>query len=340
MQYLQMNNSFDGKILEEAASWIKSNQKVVLATVIKTWGSSPNLAGSRMIINEKGGFSGSVSGGCVENSVISESIDLIKKGDLFKKLEFKVSNNLAWEVGLACGGEIIVYIERINLKIEILQEIIKKKISKKRFAVLTNLISGNSEIFELGKQPSKEFETSKKDIENYYKSNVNGIIEGTQTFIINYIIPIKIIIVGAVHIAQYLVDFVKSLNFEIIIIDPRKYFTTEKRFKNVKILNEWPNEALKKIEKNSNTALVTLTHDPKIDDPALQYALINKFFYIGALGSKKTHAIRCQRLKEAGFKDEEIESIHGPIGIKLGGKTSPEIALSIIAQIVSESYNI
>ena len=124
----------------------------------------------------------------------------------------------------------------------------------------------------------------------------------------------------------------------VTIIDPRKYFTNEQRFKNVKIINEWPNNALEKIETSSNFALITLTHDPKIDDPALNYALKNKFFYIGALGSKKTHENRCKRLKEAGFKEEEINSIHGPIGIKLGGKSAPEIALSIIAQLVSETY--
>jgi len=105
------------------------------------------------------------------------------------------------------------------------------------------------------------------------------------------------------------------------------------------IVNKWPDEAFKEIETSSNTALIALTHDPKIDDPALQHALNKKFYYIGALGSKKTHANRCERLKKAGFSDEQINSIHGPIGIKLGGKSAPEIALSIIAQLVSVTYN-
>ena len=148
----------------------------------------------------------------------------------------------------------------------------------------------------------------------------------------------KIIIVGAVHIAQYLVVFAKSLNFEISIIDPRGYFASEQRFPDIKIMNKWPDEAFKEIETNENSALVALTHDPKIDDPALQHALNKKFYYIGALGSKKTHENRCQRLKEAGFSQEQINSIHGPIGIKLGGKSAPEIALSIIAQLISETY--
>ena len=140
------------------------------------------------------------------------------------------------------------------------------------------------------------------------------------------------------HIAQYLINYAKSLNFEIYIIDPRGYFATEQRFPGMEILNKWPDDAFKEIETNSNAALIALTHDPKIDDPALQHALKKKFYYIGALGSKKTHANRCKRLKESGFNEEEINSIHGPIGIKLGGKSAPEIALSIIAQLVAQTY--
>ena len=219
-----------------------------------------------------------------------------------------------------------------------LKEIIKKKASKTEFAIVTNLENGLSEIYEPGKSLSKEFEIHKKQIDNFFKLKKNGVIEKTEIFVETYIRPIKVIIVGAVHIAQYLVDFAKSLNFEISIIDPRGYFASEQRFPDMKIINKWPNEAFKEIETNENSALIALTHDPKIDDPALQHALNKKFYYIGALGSKKTHENRCQRLKDAGFSSEQINSIHGPIGIKLGGRSAPEIALSIIAQLVSETY--
>ena len=202
------------------------------------------------------------------------------------------------------------------MKVKTLQEIIKKKSSKSEFAIITNLKNGESEIYEPGKSLSKEFESYKNQIENFFKSKKNGVIENTDIFIETYIRPIKVIIIGAVHIAQYLVDFAKSLNFEISIIDPRGYFATSQRFPELKIINKWPDEAFKEIETNENTALIALTHDPKIDDPALQHALNKKFYYIGALGSKKTHENRCQRLKEAGFSDEQIKSIHGPIGIK------------------------
>ena len=219
-----------------------------------------------------------------------------------------------------------------------LKEIIKKKASKTEFAIVTNLENGLSEIYEPGKSLNKEFEIYKEQIDNFFKLKKNGVIEKTEIFIETYIRPIKVIIVGAVHIAQYLVDFAKSLNFEISIIDPRGYFASEQRFPDMKIINKWPDEAFKEIETNENSALIALTHDPKIDDPALQHALNKKFYYIGALGSKKTHENRCQRLKEAGFNNEQINSIHGPIGIKLGGRSAPEIALSIIAQLVSETY--
>ena len=224
------------------------------------------------------------------------------------------------------------------MKKELLEKIIEKKEKKTEFAIITNLENGKSCIFERDKSIDKYFEKYKDKISSQFQKKKNGIIEGTNIFVENYICPIKVIVVGAVHIAQYLINFAKSLNFEISIIDPRGYFASEQRFPGVKIVNKWPKEAFNEINTNENTALIALTHDPKIDDPALQYALKKKFFYIGALGSKKTHQNRCKRLKEAGFNDKEINKIFGPIGIKLGGKSAPEIALSIVSQLVSEIY--
>ena len=224
------------------------------------------------------------------------------------------------------------------MKKQLLDQIIKKKENKNEFAIITNIANGESCIFEKNKPLEKNFEKYLNEINSYFNKKKNGIIENTDIFVETYVRPIKVIIVGAVHIAQYLVDFAKSLNFEISIIDPRGYFASEQRFPNMKIINKWPDEAFKEIETNENSALIALTHDPKIDDPALQHALNKKFYYIGALGSKKTHENRCQRLKGAGFNSEQINSIHGPIGIKLGGRSAPEIALSIIAQLVSETY--
>ena len=224
------------------------------------------------------------------------------------------------------------------MKIATIRQTLKNKSLKKEFALITNLINGESEIFFPGHNLSEIFSKYSVEIEKIFNLNKNGIVENSEIFVQTYKNPIKVIIVGAVDITIYLIDFAKNLNFEIIIVDPRGYFASKERFPDTKIINKWPNEAFDEIETNSSTALVTLTHDPKIDDPALQYALTNKFFYIGALGSKKTHEKRCSRLIEAGFKEIELEKINGPIGIKLGGKSPSEIALSIISQLVSEKY--
>ena len=224
------------------------------------------------------------------------------------------------------------------MKKNLLKEIIAKKEKKVEFAIVTNLENGKSCIYENHKTLDKDFKEHEDQIILSLSKKENGIIKDTKIFVETYIRPIKIIIVGAVHIAQYLVNFTKSLNFEILIIDPRGYFASKQRFPGLKIINNWPDEAFEKIETDKNSALIALTHDPKIDDPAIQYALKNNFFYIGALGSKKTHANRCKRLKDSGYSNNDINRIFGPIGIKLGGKSAPEIALSIMAQLVSEVY--
>jgi xanthine dehydrogenase accessory factor len=224
------------------------------------------------------------------------------------------------------------------MKKQFLKEIINKKKEKIEFAIITNLSNGESCIFEENKNINKKFEKYAKQINFYFSKRRSGIIDNTNIFIETYIRPIKVFVVGAVHIAQYLVSFTKNLNFEMSIIDPRGYFASKKRFPGIKIINKWPEEAFKKIKADKNSALIALTHDPKIDDPAIQYALKNNFFYVGALGSKKTHENRCSRLKMSNFSDKQINKIYGPIGIKLGGRSAPEIALSITSQLVLEVY--
>ena len=223
------------------------------------------------------------------------------------------------------------------MKLEFLKEIIKKKENRSEFAIITDLETGNSEIFESNIAISEDFKKYKDKINDFYKDKKSGVIEGTNIFIESYSRPVRVFIVGAVNIAQYLFDYIKNLNFEIIVIDPRGYFAGRQRFSGIKIINKWPNEAFKKINTDSSAALITLTHDTKIDDPALQHALKKNFYYIGALGSKKTHTSRCERLKLAGFNEDKIKLIHGPIGINLGGKSASEIALSIAAQLVAET---
>ena len=225
------------------------------------------------------------------------------------------------------------------MKIEILKSIIDNKKNNSEFAIITNLITGDIRIFKKELPLNKNLENYSSEINDFFNNKKTGIIENSELFIETFRKPTKVIVVGAVHISQYLIDYIKNLNFEINIIDPRGYFASKKRFPEVNVINKWPDEAFKEIDTNESTALIALTHDPKIDDPALQYALKKKFYYIGALGSKRTHENRCARLKKAGFSDEQINLIHGPIGIKIGGKSAPEIALSIVSQLVLVTNN-
>ncbi len=225
------------------------------------------------------------------------------------------------------------------MKKKILREIIRKKFDKSEFSLITNLKSGESCIYEKNKLLKKSFRKYVKKINLKINNNESGIINNTDIFVEIYNRPTKVIIVGAVHIAEYLLNFIKHFNFETIVIDPRKSFSSKRVFSNIKVINQWPDKAFSKIETDKNTALISLSHDPKIDDPAIKYALNKNFFYIGALGSKKTHLNRCLRLKKNKFTNKKISKIYSPIGIKLGGKSAQEIALSITAQLISETNN-
>lgn len=145
--------------------------------------------------------------------------------------------------------------------------------------------------------------------------------------------PLRLIVVGAVHIAQPLAVMAAEAGYQVTIIDPRRAFATAERFPGVSILSEWPDEALEGIEPDPRTAVVTLTHDPKLDDPALTIALKSEAFFIGALGSKKTHAARLERLRRAGFGEDDLARVHGPVGLAIGARSPAEIAVSILAQV-------
>ena len=159
-------------------------------------------------------------------------------------------------------------------------------------------------------------------------------LDGQKIFLNVYVPPARLIIVGAVHIAQSLAPMASLMDFDVTVIDPRRAFATDSRFPGVKVMQEWADEAFEKMGLDSSTAVVTLTHDPKLDDPALESALKSDVFYVGALGSRKTHAKRKERLAEAGISEEQISRIHGPVGLNIGAKSPAEIAVSILGQIV------
>ena len=307
-------------ILTPTSLWLKQKRKIALATVISTWGSSPRPVGGQMAIDENGEIIGSVSGGCIEGAVISEGINSIKDGKSRIK-DYGISNDMAWEVGLACGGELKVLIQPLNLEDEIVYYIVNS--IKKREVVKIRIDCSNGN----------------RIVDNTIDNQISYFDKSKNEFI--HIIDPKprLFIIGAVHIAQALVSLANVADYEIILIDPRDHFATKSRFPNCKIINEWPDEALSKFNLDKSSHLVTLTHDPKIDDLALIFCMKKNIGYIGSLGSKKTHNKRCERLIEKGFNEIELSKIHAPIGLDIKAKTPAEIAASILAEIINYRRN-
>ena len=303
-------------VLTPLSTWLKEKRKVAIATVISTWGSAPRPVGGQMAIDVNGEIIGSVSGGCVEGAVISEGIKSIKDRKTRVK-DYGISNNLAWEVGLACGGELKILIQPLNIEDSIVNSMVAHIKKRQPIKLEVDCITGERLI-----NNSLTNETS------YYNKLTNQFIHVVTPH------P-RLFIIGAVHIAQALVSLAKIANYDITLIDPREHFATKKRFPDCKIITEWPDTALANVKLDKATHIVTLTHDPKIDDTALITALKHDVGYIGSLGSKKTHYKRCERLLSLGFKVDELSRIHAPVGLNIMAKTPAEIAISILAELTN-----
>ena len=337
MQIFGKNENLD--IWVNANKYLKKGKRFAIATVISTWGSSPRPVGSQMLVTSDNEIIGSVSGGCIENSVIHELIEIIN-GALPKVMHFGVGDEKAWEVGLTCGGEISVYIEDDKSIGKLFSKMISAIKSREEFAILKNIKSHENFLYFQAK--NKICGVHKNNlVKNFrFQDLEKGISKDKQWFVNSYLPKTKIVIVGAVHITQYLENLCNICGFSVDIIDPRETFATKKRFKIGKLINLWPDEYFQKNTIDTNTAIVTLTHDPKLDDPAINNALNSSAFYIGCLGSRKTHSSRIDRLKKRGFTQKEIERINGPVGLNILAKKPSEIAISIIAQIIQLKNNL
>ena len=278
-------------LLDQIEIWLKNGQSVVLATVIKTWGSAPRRTGSTMCINSKMEFQGSVSGGCVETAVIEQALTVINSNQN-QLLEYGVSQEQAWEVGLACGGTIEVYLQAISDQ------------QAQQISTLIELATENESallVVELGDKTHYDvvlasqinscplFDQSESELLNksLQQDRTRVIEKNHKRYFIHPFNPqLALYIIGAVHIAQQLVPIIMPLGFNVSVVDPRAAFATKERFPNVELITRWPQQVFTELNFNHRTAVIALTHDPKFDDPALKAALRSDAFYIGALGSK------------------------------------------------------
>lgn len=306
---------------ETALDWHREGVGAALATVVETWGSAPRRVGAQLVVGGDGRIEGSVSGGCVEGAVIVEAMEALEDGK-HRVLEFGVSDDDAFAVGLACGGTIRVLVEPIgtDLSGELLENLVKARSQRKQIAYVADLNGTARSLTD----------------ENYaqrLRMDRSGVEEDGRTFVAVHNPPLRLIVVGAVHIAQALVPMARMSGYDPVVIDPRETFASSDRFPETKLMTDWPDEAVASLGLDARTALVLLTHDPKIDDPAIEAALRSDVFYIGALGSNRTHAKRVARLESAGFTVDEINRIHGPIGLDIGAAGPSEIAVAVMAEM-------
>lgn len=315
-----MAETYDN-IPEIALEWLRAGRGVALAIVVQTWGSAPRRVGAQLVINDAGEMQGSVSGGCVEGAVVVEALEAIEDGAL-RLLEYGVSDGDAFAVGLACGGVIKILVEPVGdaMPVGVLEALVDARATRKPVAYVVDLEEQTRTLTAHG-------------FDDRFRMDRSGFEGDSAVFVAIHNPPLRLFIIGAVHIAQALVAMARIVGYDPVVIDPRAAFGSEARFPGEKIIEDWPDEALKALKPDARTALVLLSHDPKLDDPALHIALRSAVFYIGALGSKRTHAGRVKRLQDAGFSAVEIERIHGPVGLDIGASGPAEIAASIIAEM-------
>lgn len=322
--------------------WVDINKKFALATVIHTWGSSPRPIGSAMAISEDMEMIGSVSGGCVEGAVVKKAMEVLKSGKP-QHLSFGVADEDAWAVGLSCGGKMQVLLEPfVAYTNNLVWATLKDALEYNRGCVLISKINNEANeqllVFPDRSTVGNETEELIDAALKAYKERKHQVFEYEGASYFAQVFPRKsqMIIIGAAHITVDFVNFANQFGFETIVIDPRGIFANKTQFTSPpdQLIADWPAEVMNQFTFDPYSYAVILSHDPKIDDQALHHLLRSNVAYIGALGSRKTHAKRVARLEKAGYTEEEISRIHGPIGVNINAKTPKEIALSIIAQII------
>jgi xanthine dehydrogenase accessory factor len=305
------------EVLSELKTWTKDKEEIALATVIETWGSSPRPLGSKMVVTRSGKMAGSVSNGCIEGAVFEESQKVLKSGEP-KLAAFGVADDLAFSVGLACGGHIEVFVQPLAD----VHEQLLGLIDQNRAATLrTNLVTGEAELTEGVPAGSKQ---ARRD---------------GDWFIEPFPRPAHLIIVGAIHIAIPLHRLAKLMGYRVTVIDARAKFATKERFPEAdELIVAWPDEAMQKLTLDGSAYVVILTHDPKFDLPALRSVLGKEVGYVGAIGSRKTNENRFAELRKERFTEEQISRVHGPVGLDLGGRGAEETALGILAEITAVRF--
>ena len=304
---MTMGSANHDRILAAAIDW--AGAPMAIATVVETWKSAPCPVGTHMLVHADGRFVGSVSGGCVEGDVL-ERAHMILAGAPPVLRRYGIADDAAWDVGLPCGGDIQVLVQPVSadgFPAHLFGDIIKARSAGAALSVATDLESGRSALLD---------------------------DDAGAGFVNIYHPPRRLLIVGAVEIASALAAIAVSQGVDVTLCDPRGRFLTAERFPGIRLDDRWPDDAVKAFAPDSRSAIVTLSHDPKIDDPALAAALASPAAYVAALGSVRSHQARLARLSAAGVSAEQCARIEGPAGVAINAISAPEIALSIAGGMI------
>jgi xanthine dehydrogenase accessory factor len=319
----------DTAVLATATEWLAAGQPAALATVVDCLGSGPREIGAHMAVRADGAFAGSVSGGCVEAAVIAEAQHLLAGGRP-RLLEYGIADEAAWSVGLACGGRIRVALARVDRAVT--EAILAAAAGRVPAALACDPQAGTAAAV------TAEDVVGPLALDAPTLARVRALAEADQTelledglFVRAYGPPWRLVVVGAVHIAQALAPMAAAAGLEVTVLDPRRAFAAPARFAGIDLVCGWPDEALPGLGLDRRTALVTLAHDPRIDDAALAQALAAGCFYVGALGSRRSHAARLERL--AGTSG--TERIRAPVGLDIGARNPAEIAVAVLAETIA-----
>jgi xanthine dehydrogenase accessory factor len=305
------------EVLGELEQWTRAGEDIALATVVETWGSSPRPLGSKMIVTRSGKMAGSVSNGCIEGAVFDEAQKVLQTGKA-KLAAFGVADDVAFEVGLACGGHIEVFVQPLAPAHKQLIAMLERN---EAATLRTDLSTGE---VELTKGAPSGSELARRD--------GNDFIEPVRR-------PAHLVIIGAIHIAIPLHRLAKLMGYRVTVVDARSKFATKERFPEAdELIVAWPDEAMAKLPLDNSTYVVILTHDPKFDLPALRSVLGKDVGYIGAIGSRKTNQNRFDALRAEGFTEDQLSRVHGPVGLDLGGRGAEETALGILAEITAVRF--
>ena len=312
-------NSTDLSVLKSAVDWLKAGQPVAIATVVQTWGSAPRPVGSWLAIRQDGQVAGSVSGGCVEDDLIRRVQTEILTRNIPEMVVYGVSQQEAARFGIPCGGTLRLLIEP-KPELAVLEELLKAISSQQITLRSVDLLTGKSTL-EDGDR-SDLFLCDEKVMRTTY---------GPRW---------RMVLIGAGQLSLYTADFALASDFEVIVIDPREEYAEGIARNDVAFIKGMPDDVLLELGIDAHTAVIALTHDPKLDDMALMEALKSPAFYVGALGSKINTQKRKERLLEFDVTKAQVEKLHGPVGLHIGALTPPEIAVSIMAEVIAVKYGI